>query len=144
MNRQINKSGLGIIKSCEGLRLQSYKCPAGILTVGYGHTGKDVRMGMKITPEIAEQFLERDLERFCLGVSELVKVQLTDNQFSALVSFAFNVGLGNLGTSTLLKLLNQERYAEAAEQFPRWNKAGGRVLNGLVSRRQLERQLFLT
>ncbi len=144
MSRQINSDGLNIIKSCEGLRLLSYKCPALVLTVGYGHTGPDVKMGMKITPERAEELLRSDLYKFCEGVEKLVKTPIDDNQFSALVSFSFNVGLTSLKDSTLLRMINAGQVKESADQFLRWNKAGGKVLAGLTKRREMERNLFLS
>ena len=132
-----------LIKEFEGCKLKAYKCPAGIWTIGYGHTGNDVYEGKTITQQEAEVILENDLKRFVDGVDKLVTVQLTRNQLGALVSFAFNVGLGNFRSSTLLKILNQGRYADAAEQFLRWDKAGGKVLPGLTKRRHAERTLFL-
>ena len=136
-------SGTQLIKDSEGCKLKAYKCPAGIWTIGYGHTGPDVYAGKVITQQEAEVILENDLKKFVDGVDQLVTVQLTKNQLGALVSFAFNVGLGALKNSTLLKILNQGRYADAAEQFLRWNKAGGKELPGLTKRREAERSLFL-
>jgi lysozyme len=141
--RRITKEGLELIKSFEGLRLETYLCPANIPTIGYGSTGSHVKMGMKITETEAEDLLIEDLERFEVGVEKLCKVQLSDNEFSALVSFSFNVGLGALEKSTLLKVLNSGDKVGAAPQFLRWNKAGGKVLNGLTKRREAEMKLFL-
>ena len=104
---KINETGLALIKSFEGLRLKAYKCPAGVWTVGYGHTGGDVKAGMIITEEEAEELLRQDLERFEEGVENLVEVELNENQFCALVSLAYNIGLGNFKRSTLLKLINK-------------------------------------
>jgi lysozyme len=143
MNRQINSAALDIIKRSESLRLRSYKCPAGILTIGYGHTGKDVLMGQVIDATKAQELLERDLVHFSRGVSVYLENEVTDNQFGALVSLAFNIGLGAFGKSTLLSLVNKGDREGAADQFLRWTKAGGRVLPGLVKRRALERELFL-
>jgi GH24 family phage-related lysozyme (muramidase) len=140
--RQINAEGLQLIKDSEGLELSAYKCPAGVPTIGYGTTS-NVKMGMTISKDQAEQFLKRDLESFEKSVSSLVKVKLTDNQFSALVSFTYNLGAESLAQSTLLRLLNSGDYPGAADQFPRWNRGGGQVLPGLVKRRALERSLFL-
>lgn len=131
-----------IIKQFEGLRLETYQCPAGIPTIGYGHTGPDVVCGMTITAEEAERLLRDDLRRFERRVQQLVTVPMTQGQFDALVSFAFNVGLGALERSTLLKRLNAEDYAGAATEFDHWTKAAGRELPGLVRRRRAERQLF--
>lgn len=139
------KEGLDLIKSCEGLRLKAYPDPAtggDPWTIGYGHTG-GVKPTDVITAEKAEELLLQDILKFEKGVSSLLKTNITDNQFSALVSFAFNLGLGNLQTSTLLKLLNSGKFKEAADQFPRWNKANGKEMAGLTKRRNLEKQLFL-
>lgn len=139
----ISQKGINLIKNFEGCRLTAYKCPANILTIGYGHTGSDVHTGQKITQEEAEKLLRQDLIVHCNNVSKLVKVPLNQNQFDALVSFEYNVGYGAFMNSTLLKLLNQKKYKEASEQFGRWKFAGGKVLAGLVKRREAEKQLFL-
>ncbi|MBD2059836.1 lysozyme [Oculatella sp. FACHB-28] len=131
-----------MIKHFEGFRPQAYICPAGVPTIGYGST-LGVRMGDRITQQGGEDLLQRDLVRFERAVSDMVKVPLTSNQFSALVCFAFNVGIGAFQRSTLLKLLNQRNYQSAADQLLLWNKGGGRVLQGLVRRREAERALFL-
>ena len=139
----ISQKGIDLIKNFEGCRLTAYRCPANILTIGYGHTGSDVSTGQKITQEQAEKLLKSDLLVHCNNVSRLVKVPLTQNQFDALVSFEFNVGYGNFASSTMLKLLNQKKYREAAAQFDRWVYANGKVLAGLVKRRAAEKTLFL-
>jgi GH24 family phage-related lysozyme (muramidase) len=139
---RINQAGLNMIKRFEGFRPQAYICPAGVPTIGYGST-LGVRMGDRITQQGGEDLLQRDLVRFEKAVSDAVKVPLSSNQFSALVSFTFNVGIGAFQRSTLLKLLNQRNYQGAADQLLLWNKGGGRVLQGLVNRRQAERALFL-
>lgn len=140
---RMNRAGLEIIKAFEGLRQTAYRDAVGVWTIGWGHTGPDVRPGMAITRSKADKLLRQDLRRFEVGVQRLVRVPLTSNQFSALVSFSFNVGLGAFGKSTMLRLLNQRNYNGAAAQFDRWVKAGGRVLRGLVRRRRAERALFL-
>ena len=132
-----------LIKSFEGLELEAYLCPADIWTIGYGHTG-NVKEGDSITKAEAEALLDKDLRTFRNGVKRLVKVPLNENQFGALVSFAYNLGLGSLQNSTLLKMLNAGDYTGAADQFLRWNKSGGKVLTGLVRRREAERAVFLT
>lgn len=132
-----------LIKSFEGLELEAYLCPADIWTIGYGHTG-NVKEGDSITKAEAEALLDKDLQTFRNGVKRLVKVPLNENQFGALVSFAYNLGLGSLQNSTLLKMLNAGDYTGAADQFLRWNKSGGKVLTGLVRRREAERAVFLT
>ncbi len=138
---QISKAGLDLIKQFEGLYLNAYRCPAGVPTIGYGHTA-GVAMGQTITQQQADEYLRRDVRQFERAVSRLVRVPLTQGQFDALVSFAFNLGEGALAQSTLLRLLNDGDHAGAAAQFDRWNKAGGRVLPGLVRRRAAERALF--
>jgi lysozyme len=141
--RRISAEGLALIKRFEGLRLTAYYDSVGVLTIGYGSTGTHVSEGMTISEEEAEALLKKDLDRFEKGVASLVTVHLTDNQFAALVAFSFNVGLGNLKSSTLLKKLNAGDYAGASAEFPRWNKAGGVVLLGLTRRRNAEKDLFL-
>ena len=137
-----SQRGLSLIKSFEGLRLLAYRDAVGVWTIGYGAT-RGVKAGMSITQEQAERMLLNDVQRFEPEVERLVKVPLTGNQWDALVSFTYNLGAANLGSSTLLKLLNAGNYAGAAEQFPRWNKAGDQVLAGLTKRRAAERAMFL-
>lgn len=137
-----SKNGIELIKKYEGCRLTAYKCPANVWTIGYGHT-KGVKSGMKITKAQAEAYLKQDLVTYENAVSKYVKVPISQNQFDALVSFSFNCGTGALRTSTLLSKLNKRDYNGAANEFLRWNKANGKVLNGLVRRRTEERALFL-
>lgn len=139
---KISEEGLDIIKSFEGLELKTYKDSVGVLTIGWGSTGSHVKPGMVITKGQAEELLKQDVSRFEKGINDLVKVPLTQNQFDALVSFSFNLGLGNLKSSTLLRKLNMSDYSGAAGEFLRWNKAGGKVLNGLTRRRQAEKDMF--
>lgn len=142
MARKVNQAGEQIIKSFEGKELKAYKCPAGIWTIGYGDT-ENVKQGMIITEAEADARLSNRLNKdFCPAVERLVKVKINDNQFSALVSLVYNIGVGAFEKSTLLRKLNAGDFAGAAEQFDRWNKAGGKVLNGLVKRRAAERKLF--
>jgi GH24 family phage-related lysozyme (muramidase) len=147
--------GVELIKQFEGLRLQSYLCPAKIWTVGWGTTlikGKPFGKGLTITKEQAEEYLADDLVPFEQAVNSLVKVKLTQNQFDALISFVYNVGADidadniaeGLGDSTLLKKLNAGDYKGAADQFLKWDKANGKVMKGLTIRRQAERALFLS
>ncbi len=135
--------GLALIKKWEGLRTNAYLCPANVWTVGYGHT-RTARKGLIISHEEAEELLQEDLKRFEQAVVRLVTVQLNQNQFDALVSFTFNVGINALTGSTLLSLLNRKNYLGAAEQFLRWIRAGKNVLPGLVKRRREEYELFLS
>lgn len=139
---KISSKGLDLIKRFEGLRNESYRCPAGVWTIGYGHTG-DVQPGAIITEEGAEALLRQDVERFERAVARLAP-KCTQSQFDALVSFTFNLGEGNLSKSTLLKLHNAGHYQAAADQFLRWNRAAGKVLPGLTRRRAQERGLYLS
>lgn len=134
--------GFDLIKHFEGCRLEVYKCSAGVPTIGWGHTGPDVKPGMRWTQQQADRALEDDLVKFERAIAEQIKVELTQSQFDALVSFAFNLGPGALFKSTLRKLLNAGDYAGAAGQFPLWNKAAGKVLAGLTRRRLAEQALF--
>jgi GH24 family phage-related lysozyme (muramidase) len=141
---KISEAGLSLIKSFEGCVLTAYLDAVGIWTVGYGHTGPSVHRGLTITQKQAEDILVQDVRRFELGVLNNVKVNLNQNEFDALVSFSFNVGVNALKNSTLLRLLNDgaDRSIVAAE-FLRWNKGGDKVLEGLTRRRQAEKALFL-
>lgn len=140
---EIGKAGLDLIKSFEGLSLKAYNQGGkDVPTIGYGHT-RGVKMGDVITEHQAEEFLRQDVASAEHDVNRLVKVPLTQNQFDALVSFTFNLGGGNLSTSTLLKKLNVGNYEGAAEEFPRWSFSRGVHLAGLERRRKAEQQLFL-
>jgi lysozyme len=147
---QTNEAGRNLIKRFESLRLEAYKCPAGVWTIGYGHTrdpfsGKlDVKPGNKLKSEHeADELLKLDLERsYEPAVAELCP-GATENQFAALVSFTFNLGVNALTKSTLRRKFLAGDIAGAADEFLKWNKAAGKVLNGLVKRRAAERELFL-
>jgi GH24 family phage-related lysozyme (muramidase) len=145
---RISDKGISLIKQFEGLRLTAYQDSVGVWTIGYGWTqpvdGKTIRPGMTIKEETAERLLRTGLVGYESDVSKLVKVKLTQGQFDALVSFAYNLGARALSTSTLLQKLNAGDYAGAADEFPRWNKAGGKILPGLTRRREAERALFLS
>ena len=134
--------GLALIKAFEGLGLTAYLCPAGVATIGYGSTGPHVKLGHTITRTQAELLLKLDLLRFESAIARLVTVPLNQNQADALISFAFNVGIGALEKSTLLRKLNDGDYNAVPSQLQRWNKAGGKVLPGLVRRRLAEGELF--
>ena len=135
------RDGVELIRHFEGCRFDAYLCPAGVWTIGYGHTA-DVKEGDSIDQEAAEAFLIEDLEKFEQAVMRLVEVPLTQQQFDALVSWTFNLGAGNLAESTLLRKLNNYQYAEVPEQTMRWVRAGGQVLDGLVRRRAAEAAMF--
>ena len=143
-HRRIGRPGLNLIKEFEGLRLEKYKDAVGKWTIGYGHLIlPSERFDRPLTESEAEDLLQSDLRKFEGGIIQYVTARISQNQFDALVSFAFNLGLANLKGSTLLRLLNQGKYSEAAEQFLRWNKAGGMAMPGLTRRRAAERDLFL-
>jgi lysozyme len=137
----ISTAGITLIKQFEGCRLEAYLDSVGVPTIGYGST-EGVTMGDKITQEEADALLLEDLVRFEKCVNEHVDVPITQEQYDSLVCFAFNVGCGALIGSTLLKLLNAGNYTAAAQQFLRWDKAGGKVLAGLTRRRHAESDLF--
>lgn len=139
----ISKNGVDLIKQFEGLKLNAYKCPAGIWTIGWGHTGKDVFKGLKINEKEAQFFLLNDLKIHSSYIEKLTKVPLNQNQFDALVSFEYNIGYSAFKNSTLLKLLNQKKYNLAADEFDKWIYANKKKLNGLINRRKKEKELFL-
>ena len=138
--------GIALIKQYEGLRLTTYKDAVGIPTIGYGHVENPIPPGgtRTITAEDAEQILREDLQRFEHDVNNMLTVEVTQNQFDALVSFAFNLGPANLKSSNLLRKVNSGDFNGAAEEFPKWNHAGGQVLAGLTARRNAEKNLFLS
>lgn len=139
----ISKEGIALLKQLEGCELKAYKCPRGVWTIGYGHTGPDITAGKIITQKQADETLEHDLKKFCKGICSLIKVEVTQNQFDAIVCLTFNIGIGALGGSTLLRLLNEEKYFEAAQQFDRWVYVGKEKSDGLIRRRKIEKDLFL-
>lgn len=139
--QKTSDEGLALIRRFEGLRLVAYRCSAGVPTIGYGHT-KGVHMGMKCTADEALDWLAGDVMGAEGDVRRLVTVPLAQQQFDALVSFAYNLGGKNLGVSTLLKHLNAGRYKDACGQFKLWNRAGGKPVEGLTRRRAAEADLF--
>ncbi|ENO2101847.1 lysozyme [Enterobacter hormaechei] len=145
---QTSDKGIALIKEFEGCKLTAYQDSVGVWTIGYGWTqpvdGKPIRAGMTIKQETAERLLKTGLVSYENDVSRLVKVRLKQGEFDALVSFTYNLGARSLSTSTLLRKLNAGDYAGAADEFLRWNEAGGKVLNGLTRRREAERALFLS
>ena len=134
--------GKDIVKKYEGLYLKAYLCPAGIPTIGYGHT-QGISLGMTCTGEQADEWLENDFFMAKNDVKAVVKVPLTDNQLGALASFVFNLGVRKLIQSTLLKKLNAGDYQGTAQEFDKWVFAAGKKLNGLIARRAAEKELFL-
>ena len=139
---QTSQNGINLIKSSEGCKLQAYKDVVGIVTIGYGHTEPGLQMGTTWTQDQADQALAKDLVKFEKAVSAACKVQLTQDQFDALVCFSYNVGAGAMTGSTLVKKINAGDFTAAALEFLKWNKAGGEVLAGLTRRRYAESQLF--
>ena len=139
-------SGVDLIKTFEGLELTAYKPHADdVWTIGYGTTrinGRPVERGTEITRHQAQLYLISDLRYFEKSVNALVEVPISQNQFDALVSFAYNVGVGNLKKSTLLKKLNKGDYLGASKEFPKWKYSAGKVLKGLVKRRKAEAEIF--
>lgn len=149
--KTISQNGINLIKSFEGLRLKAYDDGVGVITIGYGTTrypnGHKVQLGDTCTEKQAEQYLANDLVKFEKAVNDLIKVPVNQNQYDAIVSFTYNVGIGALSTSTVLKLLNSGDYLGCAKALLSWNK--GRVngklveLGGLTRRRNAEKDLFL-
>lgn len=129
------------VKQFEGRELKAYRCSAGVLTIGYGHT-KGVKEGDEISPAEAEQLLVEDLTAIADDLNRLVNVPVSEGQYIALLSLAFNVGASAVKKSTLLFHLNHKRYDEAAEEFDKWIFAGGKESEGLKRRRAAERELF--
>jgi len=136
-----SQKGIDLIKHFEGCELKAYKCPAGVWTIGYGHI-KGVQEGDVITEQQADEMLVEELNEYENYINTLVTVPLNQNQYDALVSWVYNLGSSNLNSSTLLKVLNSGDYTGVPEQIMRWNKAGGKVLEGLTRRRQAEADLF--
>lgn len=148
---QLGPRGRALIQSFETLQLVAFKpTPDDVWTIGWGHTGPDVHEGLVWTREQADEAFDHDTRAAVNGVIRGTDVQLTQNQFDALVSFTYNEGVGEehpepkgfLG-STLRKMVNARRWLDAANEFPKWNKQKGKVLGGLVRRRDAERALFL-
>ena len=138
---KLGERGTEILKYFEGCKLTAYQDSVGVWTIGYGHT-KGVYDGMTITQDQAEQMLLSELEEYEGYIENMVTVPLTQNQFDALVVWIYNLGPTNFKNSTLLKELNAGNYNAAGQEITRWNKAGGKVLAGLVKRREAEAELF--
>jgi len=143
---RMSSAGIALIKEFEGCRLKAYRCPAGIWTIGYGHTSAAgapiVNPEDTITQDEAEEILRRDLQQYERGVEKMVTANLTQGQFDALVDFAYNAGVGALQKSTLLKKVNAEDFDAAPAEFMKWTKGGGKELPGLVRRRRAEVKLW--
>ena len=140
-NMQISEEGLALIKKFEGCELKAYRCPANVLTIGYGHI-KDVKEGDQITKEEANYMLQEEIIEYEGYVNDMVDVELNQSQYDSLCAWVYNLGPTNFQSSTLLKVLNEGKYNEIPQQIKRWNKAGGEVLDGLIRRREAEALLF--
>lgn len=136
-------SGGYLIAPHEGKVNKTYVDPVGILTSCYGHTGKELKLGQKFTDDQCLDQLAEDLKEHDTQMMNLVRVPLNDNQHAAFLSFTYNVGVGNFKSSTLLRKLNSKDYTGACNELPKWKYAGGKVLNGLVTRREQERLMCL-
>lgn len=134
--------GLALTEQFEGCRLDAYQDQEGVWTIGYGHTGPEVCTGMTVTLEQAEALLATDVSNAAAFVNRVVAVEISQEEFDALVDFVFNLGAGTFERSTLLRLLNAGEFAAAAAQFALWDRAGGAVVAGLLRRRQAETALF--
>lgn len=145
---QMTEEGLALIRRFEGFRANAYRCPAGVWTIGYGHTSQAgppaVRAGMQIGEEEAARILRDDVQRFADEVGAVLAREVSVAQFSALVSFAYNVGMPAFRSSSVLKAVNAGRFGEVPARLRLWVKAGGRVLPGLERRRAAEAELFLS
>ena len=145
---QMTEEGLALIRRFEGFRAEAYRCPAGVWTIGYGHTSQagppKVRAGMVVSEAEARSILAADAAMFAEGVRAALTREVSKEQFSALVSFAFNVGIGAFRRSSVLKMVNEGRFEAVPERLRLWVKADGRRLEGLVRRREAEGELFAT
>jgi|TARA_R100000234_G_C4853486_1_gene116177 lysozyme len=137
----ISNEGISLIKKFEGCELESYQDAVGVWTIGYGHT-KNIKEGMTISKEQADNMLLNELDEYCEYVEKAVDVTLKQCEFDALVAWTYNLGPTNLNESTMLKKLNNKEYQDVPHEIKRWNKAGGKVLQGLVRRREAESLLF--
>ena len=141
---KLGSAGLSLIKSFEQCRLAAYLDSGLVWTIGWGHTGKEVVAGLTCTQQQADAWLEGDTQSAVAAVNHSLDIAIAQDQFDALVAFTFNVGITAEAHSTLLRLVNQRRFAEAADEFPKWCHDAGRVVDGLVNRRAAERALFMT
>jgi lysozyme len=141
-NLTYSGSDLALTEQFEGCRLTAYQDVAGVWTIGYGHTGPDVSPGLTITQAQAEQLLQQDAASAAACVNQAVTVALNQDEFDALVDFVFNIGRGAFQASTMLRDLNSGDFAGAAGEFDKWDHAGGKVVAGLLRRREAEQALF--
>lgn len=146
---KVNQATINLVKEFEGFRAKAYKCPAGVWTIGYGTTasagvGITPVEGMTISKEDAEKYLDQSIKKFAEKIAPLITAPINENEFGAFVSLAYNIGPGAFKKSSALRHFNGGDKAKAADAMLLWNKAGGKVLNGLKRRREAERMLFLT
>jgi len=144
---KVNAEGYALIKKFEGCRLKAYKCPANVWTIGYGNTfyedGMKVKEGDVITQQRAEEMAKFIIDQFAVSIAPFIQKTLTENQFSACVSLAYNIGTSGFKRSSVFKKLNiNPNDPTIADSFKLWNKGGGKVLAGLVKRREAEIQLY--
>jgi lysozyme len=138
---KISEEGKALIKKFEGCKLEAYLCSAGVPTIAFGRT-KNVKLGDTCTQEQADAWLEEELEEYTGYVSDAVTQTLQQNQIDAMVAWTYNLGPSNLRSSTMLQVLNEGKFQEVPQQMRRWNKANGKVLEGLERRRLAESMLF--
>ncbi len=139
-----SQKGINLIKSFEGFSHYNYFCPGGYKTIGYGHVVKKDEKFIKISKKIAENLLKKDVLFAEEAIYRLVNITINQNQFDSLVSFIFNIGSGAFQRSTIRKKINREEIYDASEEFLKWIKSGGLLINGLILRRKKERELFLS
>lgn len=140
----VSGAGVDLIKKFEDCSLDAYLDMVGVVTIGWGTTGPDIHMGLSWTQEDCDKVLLADLDHFASQISKLITAQVNQNQFDACCSFTYNLGVGAFRSSTLLKLINQNAFLEAASEFHKWDHAGGREVPGLLKRRLAEKTLFLS
>ena len=143
MNFQYSGKGYALTKDMEGCRLIAYQDPVGIWTIAWGHTGPDEFEGLVITQDYADKLLAKDIQKAVDHVNSVVHADITQEEFDALVDFSYNLGVGRLDHSTLLKKLNAGDHIGASQEFEKWIYAGGKILSGLIKRRGAEKSLFL-
>ena len=140
----INAAGLALLKQFEGCRLEAYQDGGGVWTIGWGHTGPGVKPGLRWTQQRADAQLQADIAERAPAILAACKVEPNENQAAAMLSLAYNIGVGTFKTSSVVRLHNQRKFAEAANAFSMWKKDNGEVVAGLVRRRAAEAQLYLT
>lgn len=141
---KLNDQGIDLIKEFEGCQLDAYLDMVGKPTIGYGTTGTDIHLGLHWTQEDCDKILLADLDHVQMQIKKVLDVDLTDNEFSALCSLVYNIGIGNFKSSTMLHCLNEREWDLAAAEFSKWDHAGGREVPGLLKRRLAEKELFET